>query len=1194
MKKKSCISPFLLAATCVTAAVAAGPGDGPSLENWKQHVSSLVEAPGLVRLYALEPSKSGHPSLGNRAGRSAPLRSGFVGTRPNGGADLPLCAGRWPEKQALRLDRTYLTAEPFPIANSAFTVAAWVRVHGPGSIRGDSVPTGGTLFSTGSGYHDGWRITLRYPERAVGFEIGRPPHSTGIRGGLLCEGAWHLVAATWDGSTMRLFVDGLPVAEGEYAGQYTPPRGGGRFRLGFAGAGWGSLRMDVDEVALFDRAAAPGEMLRLAHFATAVAEDTARRFDAAAEALKAGDATTAEEALRPAADSKEAPPAIRAAARLLLARTRLEDRNRAGAAQALSAILEQSGPTASQRRLAVESLVRLLPDAGPVLSPRVMDQLLASAATEKQDRPALQMQLARTLRQTGDLAAARDLYEKLLQSPELSPRQRLDVRLEMGHAALAAEDCRAARASFSEVVASKDAPGHYKSAAQLRIATTYVRERNDAAAREAYTRLANMPGVPEHHRWEAEQCARELERTSQGLPPRDPAATRTEIAKLPQPGLMLYMAPGGDDGDEGTQARPLATLEAARDRIRQVKKQGGLPAGGVTVMLRGGEYRRTQPLALSAEDSGTAEAPLVYRAMPGETPRLYGGVRIERLAPATDQEILARLPEAARGKVVQADLRAAGIEDLGKLAPRGYGRKPPPTLEVFYNDRPLEPARWPNQGFVEVAGVAPEDQKGSKGFTFEYQGDRPQRWKTAPDAWLRGYWYRLWADNYVPVAALDTDKRRITVGDRGAYGEVRAGAPYYVLNLLEELDAPGEMYLDRSSGILYFYPPEAPGDKRSPEDTLLEVSMLAEPFVQMEEVSHVRLEHVTMELGRADGVTVRGGSNCLLAGCTIRKLAGTAVIVAGGARHGLFGCHLHTLGRGGSIVVGGDRRTLAPGGHFVENCHVHDFSRIDRTYTPAVRLEGVGGRIAHNHFHHSPCHAMRIEGNDHLVELNEVDHVVTESDDQGGVDMWGNPTYRGNVFRYNYWHHIASGGPCGQAGIRLDDAISGTLVYGNVFYRCSESKFGGVQIHGGKENILDNNLFVDCNYAVSFSSWGEKRWEQFLASDRVAGQLKAVTAGSPPYSTRYPGLARLHEAPDVNSVWRSLVVGCGGFLTRDRGIQDLRDNLIVSLRKQAAEGQEPADIRSLLPDPATLDAIGFRPIPLGEIGLYEHELRAGG
>ena len=154
---------------------------------------------------------------------------------------------------------------------------------------------------------------------------------------------------------------------------------------------------------------------------------------------------------------------------------------------------------------------------------------------------------------------------------------------------------------------------------------------------------------------------------------------------------------------------------------------------------------------------------------------------------------------------------------------------------------------------------------------------------------------------------------------------------------------------------------------------------------------------------------------------------------------------------------------------------------------------------AHNKIHDTPCHALRIEGNDHVVEYNEVFNVVRESDDQGGIDMFYNPTYRGNIFRYNFWHDIGSGRACGGAGIRLDDAISGNLIYGNVFARCSDGNFGGVQIHGGKDNWVENNLFVDCHFGISLSQWSDERWEQFLAEPKVKEFMDTVKINEPPY-----------------------------------------------------------------------------------------------
>lgn len=108
----------------------------------------------------------------------------------------------------------------------------------------------------------------------------------------------------------------------------------------------------------------------------------------------------------------------------------------------------------------------------------------------------------------------------------------------------------------------------------------------------------------------------------------------------------------------------------------------------------------------------------------------------------------------------------------------------------------------------------------------------------------------------------------------------------------------------------------------------------------LDDVSDVRFEGLAFDLAQHDGIIIRGGARCLLAGCTISRLAGGGVNIDGGRGHGLHSCDLFTLGRNGTWVKGGDRTTLTPGAHFVENCHIHDFSRLDRTYTPAVWTPG--------------------------------------------------------------------------------------------------------------------------------------------------------------------------------------------------------------------------------------------------------------
>ena len=137
--------------------------------------------------------------------------------------------------------------------------------------------------------------------------------------------------------------------------------------------------------------------------------------------------------------------------------------------------------------------------------------------------------------------------------------------------------------------------------------------------------------------------------------------------------------------------------------------------------------------------------------------------------------------------------------------------------------------------------------------------------------------------------------------------------------------------------------------------------------------------------------------NCLISDCRIERFGEDAIHIDGGTGHGISGCFLTTFGCSGIDVRGGDRKNLNPANHFVRNTVVRDFSLFKRTYQPAVHAEGCGILIANNRFMNSSSSAMRLEGNDITVEYNEISHVVNESDDQGGLDMFYNPSYRGIV-----------------------------------------------------------------------------------------------------------------------------------------------------------------------------------------------------
>jgi type 1 glutamine amidotransferase/nicotinamidase-related amidase len=668
----------------------------------------------------------------------------------------------------------------------------------------------------------------------------------------------------------------------------------------------------------------------------------------------------------------------------------------------------------------------------------------------------------------------------------------------------------------------------------------------------------------------------------------------------PTPAAEFFVATNGVDANPGTRSSPFATLERARDAVRafikQSKAQAHPPAGGVTVWIRGGSYPARAPFVLGPEDSGTETAPIAYRAWPGESPVFTGGVALRKFDPVSDATVRGLLPAEAREKVVEVDLTAHGVTNLWPLRLGGFssglGFRTHPMMELYFNDVALPIARGPNATELKVADVSEKDGhqmhglKGSKTGRFTYGGDQPSKWQAEPELLLYGYWFWDWADSYERVVRIDPEKREITLDPPYHTYGYRPGQPFHAVNAISELDRPGEWCLDRGRSRIYFWPPS------DPSQATVQLSAANFVFLQLDNVSDVAFERLTWQFGCRDAMRITGGQRCRLAGCTVQHFAGNGVEIQGGTNHGLRSCDIRSLGRGGVTLEGGDRKRLTPGNHYVENCHIHDLSRIDHTYTPAVLCSGVGQRIAHNWFHDILSSAIRCGGNDHVVEFNEVARTVLESDDQGGVDMFGDATFRGNVYRYNYFHHIGSrwygldDAKLGQAGIRLDDAISGTLIHGNIFYLAGGGGlgFGAIQIHGGKDNGIENNLFVNCPAAVSFSPWGDNRWRAF-----VTNALDAPAVDRSRYIQRYPDLERLPENHDVNGLTRNAVLRCPEFTRRDprRGLR--ADNCVVTNTVAFPQAD-----RGLFPEarqPGIMSQFGLDPIPFEAMGLYRDPYR---
>ena len=727
------------------------------------------------------------------------------------------------------------------------------------------------------------------------------------------------------------------------------------------------------------------------------------------------------------------------------------------------------------------------------------------------------------------------------------------------------------------------------------------------------------------------------------------AATLTGCRSMPsstqnrEPGQLLYVSTAGSDAWTGTRAKPnraktdgpFATLIRARDEIRRLKAATGLPEGGVTVEILGGRHEITEPLVLTAADSGTETSPIVYRGQRvGET-QISGGTFVTGWQPVTDPTALERLPVEAREHVVQVDLKALGITEygdyavdvenaiqkrvaradgqgeytMGSIAPR-KGDTHPARLEVFCNGKPMQVARGPNDSHLTIEETLGEHQRVVRGSSssvegiFRYKGDYPKRWVGEKSAYVCGSWCRDWAEQRHRIETHDPDKRTIAVAKPYHYYGYKKGHWFYGFNILAELDRPGEWYIDRDAGVLYFWPPCPIGEAR------IEVSM-APSLVKMTDTSHITIRGLVLESARGSAINVDGAEQCRIIACTMRNLGMHGVTVTDGKENGVIGCDMHGMGAGGIYLVGGDRKTLTPAGHYAENNHIHHFGRWDRMYRPAIVFSGVGQRASHNLIHDAPHSAIIFGGNDHTIEFNEIHSVCYESNDCGAIYAGRDWTIRGHMIRYNYLHHLYGRGGRVCRTIYLDDSFAAATVFGNIFYQTMYSIFLGC----GRDNTFENNVFIDSHSAMHIDSralgWQKPHIDGRLREVKAKGTLRGIRFREPPYSTRYPRLLTLIEDepmyPKGNVVRRNIFwPGPGENLRRMAGGNDpaetwwdhidpkirrfvkIEDNLINVDPRFVNEKAGNFQLRK--DSPAW--KLGFQRIPVKEIGLYRDADRA--
>ncbi|MDY3929922.1 MAG: stalk domain-containing protein [Clostridia bacterium] len=532
--------------------------------------------------------------------------------------------------------------------------------------------------------------------------------------------------------------------------------------------------------------------------------------------------------------------------------------------------------------------------------------------------------------------------------------------------------------------------------------------------------------------------------------------------------LTYYVSPSGNDNNRGTIESPFKSLDRAKLAARDNKECA------VDIVMKGGTYYLNNSIVFNADDTRSDDAPLKVSAADGENVRFIGGKSIDasKFTKVIDGEILSRLPVSVRGKVYSVNLDELGEYNLGYMKQYGtYYGNGTQIPDIYVNGRKMNCARWPNENYTKVGTVlnmgSVDTKAGQKpanmvGATIKYSDDRIARWANAEDGWLFGYWTYNWDSSSLKIKNIDIENKTITTEDSSTFG-VSEGQRYYAFNMIEELDSPGEWYIDRNTHILYYYP------NCDLENTDMIISQIDRMF-DINSCKNITFKGLSIESSKEFNVFIgENAENIVFRGCSIK--GGIIPVYINGKNNGIINCDVYDAGFDCCQIYGGiaDNNDFELCNNFVINCDIHDFGQRILSGC-GIRMGGQGAIAQHNRIHDGPAWGIGCGGFLQKIQYNEIYDVVLESSDSGAIYCGRDSRHRGMDISYNYIHDVYGTYGVNDAffiGVYLDDYEAGIKVTNNVFKNVSTPVYG----HHSAQCIVENNLSINKTASTNGSIW---------------------------------------------------------------------------------------------------------------------------
>lgn len=545
--------------------------------------------------------------------------------------------------------------------------------------------------------------------------------------------------------------------------------------------------------------------------------------------------------------------------------------------------------------------------------------------------------------------------------------------------------------------------------------------------------------------------------------------------------IQIYVSlSGSDKSGDGSIGNPFRSIERARQEVRKKDK-----SQGVEVIVREGIYEMLdEGIHFDIKDSGTDDKPVIYKSYEGEEVMLSGAITINRddYTEISDENMKKRIPE--KENVVAIDLKAKGAAGFNPEPDFIHDSYIPDNCEygLYAYGRKQDRARWPNRddGWEKVPGVVVNGDKTTAGI-INYH-DRAEKWEDISNVYMWGQWNMTWRPTTIRVLSIDKEKKTITTAPQPESISKNVNCYYY--NIPEELDVPGEYYIDKENSVLYLYPLSY----NEHEDNNYYLSYLADNLLTFSNAENIKIQNMKLQGARGYGIFISQGKGITIDGCDVRYISKKGIYSKGCWNCNIINNNVYALDYGAIYVNdSGDLMHLVDGNSQITNNHIHHYSESNLNYCKAAQVTGCGNLISHNLIHDSYGNAVGFTGPRTTIEYNEIYDVVQETDDAAMIYTFADLYSDDTVVRYNLLYSSSTRkaiGHTGTFGMYWDGCSSGKKVYGNIFYNLNR----GVFINCGGQHSIENNIFIDVDSPMrgemypndSFAAWGN--WFEFVDS----------------------------------------------------------------------------------------------------------------